>query len=257
MLKPKAKHRHTGRNSLFPNPVVEQHQGVSVVRDDLIAGGTKARYLIDLFSQHDEVVYASPAYGGAQLALAYCARLTGKRATVFVAKRKQPHNRTLEAARVGARVFQVVHGYLNVVQARAKAYAADMGVHLLPFGAHEERAIQAIADVARCVADEHGVFDEVWCACGSGTLLTGLMRGLDAKRFVGVQIGRDVQVSGATIIKHKLKFEDESSAAVPFPSCPNYDRKAWELCRQNAKGKVLFWNVIGASPTPHSTKLAE
>lgn len=240
---------------MFPNPVVEQHEGVSVVRDDLIPGGTKARYLIDLFSQYDEVVYASPAYGGAQLALAYCARLTGKRATVFVAKRKEPHARALEAARVGARVFQVKHGYLNVVQARAKAYAADMGAYLLPFGAHEERAIQAIADVAHCVTEEYGAFDEVWCACGSGTLLTGLMRGLDAKRFVGVQIGRDVEVKGASIIKHKLKFEDECAAPVPFPSCPNYDRKAWELCQQGSKGNVLFWNVNGASPTPHLYKV--
>lgn len=242
---------------MFPNPIVEQHEGIYVVRDDLISGGTKARYLIDLFSQHDEVVYASPAYGGAQLALAYCARLTSKQATVFVAKRKQPHARTLEAAKIGAKVFQVKHGYLNVVQARAKAYAADTGAYLLPFGAHEERAIQAITDVAHCVTEEYGAFDEVWCACGSGTLLTGLMRGLKAARFIGVQIGRDVTVSGAKIIRHKLKFEDESAAPVPFPSCPNYDRKAWGICRQSAKGKVLFWNVIGASPTPHSMKLAE
>ena len=78
------------------SPVVVLHDGVFVVRDDLYDGGTKARYVAQLFNEADEVVYASPAEGGAQFALATVARSLGKRATIFVAARAKPHPRTLQ-----------------------------------------------------------------------------------------------------------------------------------------------------------------
>ena len=68
-------------------PIVENHNGVLVVRDDLFEGGTKARFIPSLFNGVTEVVYASPAEGGAQTALATVAALLGKRATIFVAQR--------------------------------------------------------------------------------------------------------------------------------------------------------------------------
>ncbi len=74
-------------------PVLEEHNGIGVVRDDLFPGGTKSRFIPRLFEHADEVVYATPAQGGAQYALAYCAHQLGKRATLIVAERRQPHAR--------------------------------------------------------------------------------------------------------------------------------------------------------------------
>jgi hypothetical protein len=59
-----------GREALIPPAKVVQHGRFHVVRDDLIGGGTKARFMVKLFEQSDEIVYASPAEGGAQSALA-------------------------------------------------------------------------------------------------------------------------------------------------------------------------------------------
>ena len=87
-----------------------------------------------LFDGADEVVYASPAEGGAQTALAIIAQQLEKRATIFVAKRQTPHARTRMAKAHGAKVYQVSPGYLSVVQARAGAYCADTGARLAPFG---------------------------------------------------------------------------------------------------------------------------
>ena len=87
-----------------PAPIVVEHEGVLVVRDDLFPGGTKARFLGMLFNGADEVVYASPAEGGAQVALATVARNLGKGATIFVARRANPHPRTIQAAKLGANV---------------------------------------------------------------------------------------------------------------------------------------------------------
>ena len=71
-------------------PQLKEHDGILVVRDDLLPGGTKARFLPVLFEHADEVVYARAAEGGAQTALAAVAAQLGKRATIFVAKRAHP-----------------------------------------------------------------------------------------------------------------------------------------------------------------------
>ena len=115
-------------------PRVIEHDDVFVVRDDLFPGGTKARFLPSLFDGVSEIVYASPAEGGAQTALATVASQLGKRATIFVAQRKQPHPRTLMAKRLGAKIEQVPYGYLRTVQKRAAEYSHHTGALLAPFG---------------------------------------------------------------------------------------------------------------------------
>jgi hypothetical protein len=127
-----------------PAPVIIEHDGVLVVRDDLFTGGTKARYLSIMFNGADEVVYASPAEGGAQVALATVARRLGKQATIFVACRAKPHPRTIEAAQFGAKIVAVAPGYLSVVQARAREYCTQTGARLMPFGADVPEAINVI-----------------------------------------------------------------------------------------------------------------
>ncbi|HEY8066616.1 MAG TPA: pyridoxal-phosphate dependent enzyme [Methylosinus sp.] len=225
-------------------PIIREHEGIAVVRDDLFSGGTKARYLPALFHDADEIVYASPAEGAAQTALAITARRLGKRATIFVAKRAQPHARALMAKRHGAKVYQVSPGYLSVVSARARAYAEKTGSLLAPFGVDLPETIQTIAAAARASGVQP---DEVWCAAGSGTLARGLAAAWPNARRHVVQVGKKLEandVAGATIHVAQQKFEKASKAAVPFPSDPHYDAKAWEICKaRRGAGLVLFWNV--------------
>ncbi|XAI96327.1 DNA modification methylase [Microcystis phage Mae-JY30] len=230
----------------LPPPTVVEHDGIHVVRDDLIGGGTKARYIVRLFDDAEEVVYATPAEGGAQTALAWAARELGKRATLFVAKRAQPHPRALMAKRLGATVWQVSPGYLTVVQKRARDYCAATGATLAPFGVDMPEAIAAIADAARATGLEP---DEVWCASGSGVLARGLSAAWPQARRHVVQVGRTLSegdVAGATIHVHPLAFGQAAKAKPPFPSDPHYDAKAWEIAKaRHRAGLVVFWNVTG------------
>lgn len=217
-----------------------------VVRDDLYPGGTKARIFTPLFARHAEIVYASPAQGGAQTALAHSAAATGKRATIFVAKRAVPHPRALEAKRMGAQVLQVTPGYLSVVQARARSYCEVSGAFLLPFGADTPEAIEIIADAARSL---DVCPDEVWCAAGSGVLMRGLSKAWPKARRRAVQIGRALSskdVAGAQIHVYPMPYDYALGRRFPFPSDPHYDAKAWEVCSvRHGPGRVLFWNVTG------------
>ena len=227
-------------------PVVTEHDGIHVIRDDLFAGGTKARFLPVLFRDADEVVYASPPEGGAQTALAASAASVGKRATIFVAKRAAPHPRSLMAKRLGAKVLQVSPGYLTVVQARARAYCEATGALLAPFGVNLPEAIETIASAARATGLEP---DEVWCASGSGVLARSLAAAWPRARRHVVQIGRELSpadVAGATIHVYPRPFSAECRSAPPFPSDPHYDAKAWEVAKaRRGAGLVVMWNVTG------------
>lgn len=225
-------------------PIVEQIEGISVVRDDLIPGGTKRRF-IDVYvsAPYAEFVYASPAYGGAQIALAHACALHGKQATIFTAKRRDLHPRTREAYQAGAKIMQVPTGYLSNVKAKARAYAESTGACLLPFGFDVPEAIYAIASAARYVYNQYGPFDECWCAAGSGVLSRGLQASGLATRYYAVAVGKDPDAGNATVIRHPRQFEQDSRILPPFPSCSNYDAKVWEYVK-GRPGNILFWNVM-------------
>ena len=234
-------------------PIIENHNGVLVVRDDLFPGGTKARFLPSLFDGVSEVVYASPAEGGAQTALATVAAQLGKRATIFVARRAQLHPRTLMAKRLGAQIVQVSPGYLNVVQARAREYCHQTGALLAPFGFDVPGAVQAIAQAALSIGIQP---DEVWCAGGSGVLARGLAQAWpNASRHV-VQVGRALSpkdVAGATIHEYPKPFKWATKKLPPFPSDPHYDAKAWEYCVSTRVGVSC---CFGTSPDRHNLNMA-
>lgn len=229
------------------SPVVTEHSGVAIVRDDLFPGGTKARFIPQLFDGCDELVYATPAEGGAQFAIASVARALGKRATLFVAQRGTPHARQYEAKALGATVIQIRPGYLSVVRSRASQYVAGRhGARIVPFGVRAPGAERAIA----CAALSTGLIpDEVWCAAGSGLLSRGLALAWPDARRHAVQVGRALQpadVAGATIHVYRGSFGQPCRTPAPFPSDPHYDAKAWQLCRERrGSGLVLFWNVAG------------
>jgi hypothetical protein len=224
-------------------PVVTTHFDIRVVRDDLFPGGTKARFAGPLFDGVDEVVYASPAEGGAQTALAITAERLGKRATIFVARRQTPHARTLMAKARGAKIYEVIPGYLSVVQARARAYCEATGARLAPFGFDLAWSVGSIAEAALTTGETP---EEVWCAGGSGTLARGLAKAWPLARLNVVQVGKELTVAGATMHKHRLPFVAVARTLPPFPADPHYDAKAFEVClARHGPGKVVFWNVAG------------
>jgi hypothetical protein len=231
-----------------PIPFVEQIGQVYVVREDLIPGGSKRRFIDRLLqSPHNEYVYAATAYGGAQIALALAAKQMNKRVTLFVAKRKILHPRTQAAQDAGAQIIGVPMGFLSVVYARARAYCQTTGACLLPLGFDSEEALEAIASTAALVRKQYGQFDEVWAAVGTGTLLRGLQRADLGKSYFGVAVGRNANkcIGAAKLIQHPQPFAADALITPPFPSCSNYDAKVWEYVSKRPNKRVLFWNVMG------------
>jgi len=229
-------------------PIVTVHDGIHVVRDDLYPGGTKARFIPTLYADGiDEVVYASPAQGGAQVALATVARDLGKRATIFVARRYAKHPRTKEVIALGAKIVEIEMGYLTAVQAAARRYCETTGATLAPFGMDTPIAVEIIANDARRIAITP---DEIWCSASSGTLARALARAWPHARRHVVQVGRALspaEVDHATIHEFPRGYGYMArETTTPFPSDATYEQKSWLVCRVfHGPGTVLFWNVVG------------
>lgn len=228
---------------MLPAPVIFEHHGFRVVRDDMLEGGTKRRVIQPMVAERpeQEFVYASPAYGYAQLALAVSARETMKRATIFTAKRKRPHPLTLAAKAAGAKIVMVPYGYLSNVQSKARSYAERVGALCVPFGVDTEESVKAIAaEAARLQIDEPA---EVWCVSGSGTLTRGLQEAWPNAEHHAVAIGANPNTGKA--IRHVApeKFEQNAKLKPPWPSSPNYDAKLWQFVKKIARPGALIWNV--------------
>lgn len=249
--------------------IIETHNGINVLRDDLLIGGTKSILMSSIIKPEiDEYVYASPVYGGFQIALsAYC-QSKNKKATIFCAKRNIKHKNTLKCMSYGATIVEVPYGYLSVVEKKAREYIqnSNKNIEKIIFGANtaENKILisERVKEVIKHLGEEP---DEIWCAIGSGTLISGILLAVSENvKVFGVQVGAEFkpppkptnqtnttnQYNNLTTIKYPKPFDYESKFKTDFPSTANYDLKAFELCVKYQENKtdkeqnILFWNVL-------------
>ena len=231
----------------LPIPIVEEFDGIRVVRDDLLDGGTKRRaFTMYVASRPDvkEFVYASPRQGYAQLSLAYACHDLGRKCTVTVPKGEKTWL-TIEAEKLGCNIIQVPMGYLSNIQHKARVYCEETESHLIPFGGDHPIIIEAMTRAALSLDIQP---KEVWTVMSSGVLSRGLQNAWpDAKVYV-VQIGHNTteeEMGRAETFRSKYTFQQEckKDERPPFPSSLTYDSKAWTFIKEKATEGALFWNV--------------
>ena len=230
------------------SPVVEEHEGFQIVRDDLIGGGSKMRFADYLISSNQEIeewVYgSSPATGYAQISLSYLCRKYGKKAVIFMADRavEKRHPYQLQAIEAGADMRWVPNGMLSVTEKRARDYVSDSPVsrRLLPIGFDDPTVIASIIRVAQSMDVSPR---EVWTVGSSGTLTRGLQLAWPNAEFHCVCVGHKGDYGKAKTYQSSYKFDKSTKILPPFPSAPTYDAKAWEFMLEHASPGALFWNV--------------
>jgi len=231
----------------LPKPVVKEHGGFWVVRDDLLDGGTKRRaFTVYVKNKPDveEFVYASPRQGYAQLSLAYACKDMGRKCTVTVPQGKR-YWLTDAAEELGCNIIEVPMGFLTNIQAKAKKYCLDNDAHLIPFGGDHP----IIVETMRRTALSLGIRPkEVWTVMSSGVLSRGLQGAWPEAKIYGVQIGHNTtlhEMGRAECFRSEYKFQQECKEPErpPFPSSLTYDSKAWKFMNEHASKNSLFWNV--------------
>ena len=231
----------------LPKPVVKEHGGFWVVRDDLLDGGTKRRaFTVYVKNKPDveEFVYASPRQGYAQLSLAYACKDMGRKCTVTVPQGKR-YWLTDAAEELGCNIIEVPMGFLTNIQAKARYYCQDNNAHLIPFGGDHPIIVEAMRQTALSLNLNP---TEVWTVMSSGVLSRGLQGAWPDAKVYGVRIGHNTtpQEQGrAETYKSRYKFQQEckEDERPPFPSSLTYDSKAWSFMKEHANKNALFWNV--------------
>ena len=232
-------------------PVVERVDDIYVVREDLVNGGTKSRFLHLQFKGCDEVVYGSSFCGGGQTALALTAQRLGKRCTIFTAARAEKHPRQVEAMALGARYEWIRPGYQSVIECRAKDYCQRSGARMAPFGLRVDGYQEIVAEAASSTKCRP---DFVWVAAGSGSLAHGLHKAWPHSQFRLVEVGAKldpVEFGWAEIHTYPKKYGWAAPSTVaPFSSDRHYELKCFDMLKQwqpkHKKAMTLFWMRIPA-----------
>jgi hypothetical protein len=235
-----------------PVPIIEEHDGFQVVRDDLLDVGSKMRF-VDKFirdTKAKEIVFGScPATGYAQISLPAVCNKYGKKTILFMAKRNEEnlHEYQIRGRDLGAEYKWVNMGMLSVTQHRARKYYEEDKDNrvLFPIGLEHPSVVGSIIKVARQLPITP---TEVWSVGSSGTLNRGLQLAFPDAEVNVVSVGHKMserEIGRANFYKSEYPFykpckDDEKP---PFPSAPTYDAKAWKFIKKHGSEGALFWNV--------------
>lgn len=238
-------------------PVIQEHRGkwgrVDVVREDLLPGGAKMRFLPYIIEEGRELVYGGPFCGGAAFALSEIGKRLNQKVTLFYAARAELHPRQTAARRNGANLQFVRPGYMTNVQAKARAYAEKVDAQFLHLGFDVPDAEEPFVNFLshRLCNRLGGDPPEIWCAMGSGMLARCLGKAFPESEIRAVAVGLKSRhgaqkfPANVTVETSPYDFARETRFEAPFNSCPNYDRKAWEFMQRHGHTRgAVFFNVL-------------
>lgn len=247
----------------FEDPIVVNHDGFNVVREDLMGFGSKCRFgdILVSTAQSDTLVYVQPRYGFAGISLAYLAKKYNKKLVLFSPSQEEISDHQAICIERGAEMKFKRIAAMPVLNSHAKKWAEENNAFFIPLGLKHELVTAAAVKVAYDLAQKHGEPEEVWSAISTGVLSRALQIAWPNAQFNGVAVARNIQEGErgrATVWSHPKAFNQNVDAKFipPFPSAQNYDAKAWEFMKKYGNPGAWFWNV-GGDPKPENpqTKL--
>jgi hypothetical protein len=247
----------------FEDPIVVNHDGFNVVREDLMGFGSKCRFgdILVSTAQSDTLVYVQPRYGFAGISLAYLAKKYNKKLVLFSPSQEEISDHQAICIERGAEMKFKRIAAMPVLNGHAKKWAEENNAFFIPLGLKHELVTAAAVKVAYDLAQKHGEPQEVWSAISTGVLSRALQIAWPNAQFNGVAVARNIQEGErgrATVWSHPKAFNQNVDAKYipPFPSAQNYDAKAWEFMVKHGSPGAWFWNV-GGDPKPENpqTKL--
>lgn len=232
-----------------PDPVVVEHEGVRVVRDDLIVGTkTRAGDLLASKLEQDTIVYCQPRTGLAGVSLMDVAKHHNKKVVLFMpASKKISHHQACCIEQGCIPIFERIAAMPNL-NLMAKEWAMKNKHAFVPLGLKHELATAGIVHAASMIPEP----EEVWVAISTGVLSRALQIAWPNAKFNCVAVARNLkegELGRASVISEPMEFQtpEKKENFPPFPTVPTYDAKVWKYIPKNTGRNVLMWNV-GADP---------
>lgn len=235
-----------------PNPPIVEtiHDGIRVVRDDLITG-TKVRGADLLMSQikEDTVAYVQPRTGLAGISILEVAKRHNKKVRLYMPSSKRISHHQACCIERGAQVsFHRIAAMPNLNKIAAED-AKKNGYYFIPLGLKHKLVTAGLIKIARSLVHP----SEVYTVISTGVLSRALQIAWPRAKFTAVAVARNMKagesgraniISAPEPFTKSIKEEDMP----PFPSIGTYDAKAWKYIPKNTGKDILFWNV-GGEPT--------
>ena len=232
-----------------PDPLVVVHDGVRVVRDDLIVGTkTRAGDLLASRINYSTIVYSQPRTGLAGVSILDVAKRYNKEVVLFMpACKTVSHHQACCIERGAKPIFKRIAA-MPVLNKYAKEWAEENNACFIPLGLKHELSTAAIIRAA-CTIPEP---DEVYVAISTGVLSRALQIAWPNSKFTCVAVARNLkagELGRATVISESLPFTtpEKDENLPPFPCIRTYDSKVWKYIPKNTSRNILFWNV-GVEP---------
>lgn len=241
-----------------PNPIVKEHDGVRVVRDDLIAGTkTRAADLLLSKTSADRYVYVQPRAGLAGVSLLDAAKIHDKRVTLFMPSSKKISLHQACCIERGAEAFFERVAAMPNLNRISQKWAEQHGHYFVPLGLRHELATAAIVKAASSIPEP----EEVYVAISTGVLTRSLQIAWPNAKFTCVAVARNLkagEAGPARVESDPLEFlvSEKPENLPPFPTVPFYDGKVWKYIPKNSGRDILFWNV-GKEPELKDTTIYE
>lgn len=230
-----------------PDPVVIEHEGVRVVRDDLIVGTkTRAADLLASKINNDTMVYSQPRVGLAGVSLLDVAKHHNKKVVLFMpASKRISLHQACCIERGAIPIFERIAA-MPILNIKAKEWADKHNAFFIPLGLKHELATAAIVHTASKISEP----EEVYVAISTGVLSRALQIAWPNAKFTCVAVARNLkagELGRASVISEPLEFMQEEPIQPPFPTVRTYDAKVWKYIPKNTGRNILMWNV-GAEP---------
>ena len=231
-------------------PVVTEHDGIKVVRDDHMVG-SKCRFA-DLLMQNtkeDTIVYVQPRFGLAGPSIIEVANRYNKRVVLFMpSSKKISHHQAVCIERGAEPKFHRIAAMPNL-NSLAKKWAAENGAKFVPLGLRHELVTACAVRVVENLRESHGDPGHVWFAISTGVLGRALQIGWDKSKHHAVAVSRNLkagELGKASVNSDALAFttNEKKNNLPPFPTVGNYDAKVWKYIPKNEPSKNHWmWNV--------------
>jgi hypothetical protein len=246
----------------YPSNVVE-HEGVLVIRDDLIPGnlGSKARYAEALMSQVKEkyLFYAMVPQGQALKVLAQVAKKYNKMIVAIAPLRNVPTEGHVEAMLRGAIMMFYQTGGMAGARKRCRDFITEQlngnGLYI-PAGVKHPLITAGFAKSCLAINEKYKP-DVVFSVASTMVMNHGIQLGFPQAEIYAIQVAGNSASKKypgrANIIEHPQPFNEPCPKHLlpPFNAIDAYDAKGWkyvlEYKKANPDKVVMFWNVAGAT----------
>ena len=232
-----------------PKPIIKVHDGVRVVRDDLIVGSkVRGGDLLVSRIKEETLVYVQPRTGLAGVSILDVAKRHGKKVKLFMPSSKRiSHHQACCIERGADYEFHRIAAMPNL-NAIAKRWADQRtDACFVPLGLKHELVTAGFVKVASQIPEP----EEVWTVISTGVLHRALQIAWPNAKFHCVAVSRNMkqgEIGHENIISHPLPFTTPIKEDLPpFPTVNTYDGKAWKYIPKNTGKDILFWNV-GTEP---------